>query len=103
MSKLENVGDIFTTEGKAKLKKGNVLGFIQEGKKVNYKVVSLPGNGNVWVRKIKLTNPLAMRTHHGHTIDTTNETVREFGAPYCSDCEMPISEEAINNKGGENE
>ncbi len=51
--RLEDMGDIFTEEGRSKLKKGQVLVFDFEGSEASYKVMKIDGE-HVWVKRVTL-------------------------------------------------
>lgn len=33
-----------------------------------------------------------MKNHYGHNIDVSDETIKEYSAPYCTDCNEVITE-----------
>lgn len=87
MSKWENIGDIIDMskpKSKARIKVGSTLSFSQEGSLHHYKVMKLPANGNVWVRRITLMSQDNFKNHYGHNVDTTQTPM------WCTDCETPI-------------
>jgi len=61
-------------------------------------------NKRTWGRHIQPVNQSIATTHYGHNIDTTEEIQAEFGAPYCTDCEVPLNEQAtVDGKRKANE
>lgn len=62
MSKQE-IGDIFTKEGVAKLKTGQILRFSYEGSMNEYKITKLNRkSGKVWVDDVKTYHPDQVQT-----------------------------------------
>ena len=51
-------------------------------------------NKRCWGQHVELVKQEVGLGHYKHNIDTTEETVKEFGVPYCTDCEVPINEQA---------
>ena len=52
----ENIGDIFTAEGRKKLRKGQILGFMQDGVQNHYKIMQRR-NEKIMVKKITVYTP----------------------------------------------
>ena len=75
------------------IKKGKVLTF---GKDENTTVLEITkvSKGRYWAKHIELHEKSTVISHYKHNIDATEEAEREYGSPYCTDCEVPVSEMA---------
>lgn len=93
MSKLENIGDIFTEEGHKMLAKGQLLVFEKDKIKRTYRIISLPGNKNVWVRELPTISGEDLQGHVNHRVDTRSKTMRRYGGPVCMSCNVIIGKE----------
>lgn len=91
MSNWQNISDIIDMS-KPKAQRdifvGATLTFNYEGSLHSYKVMKLPKNGNVWVRPITLINP----DHYNHDVIVTDEAIEKYGAYYCNDCQVPVTQ-----------
>lgn len=82
----QNIGDLLDPHKRKvrDLKIGQTLTFSQEGSLHHYKIMKIPGNGNVWVRRVTLMSDENFKSHYGHNVDTTQTPM------WCTDCEMPV-------------
>ncbi|UOF80581.1 hypothetical protein [Caudoviricetes sp.] len=93
----EEITDILTAEGvrSGDFKKGQMLKFEYEGSVTCIKITRIDRkNGRAWGEHIEPINNNVALSHYGHNIDTTEETIKEYRVPYCTDCEMPVNNEA---------
>lgn len=88
MSQMENIADIFTPEGKKKLRKRQLLVFNKGGKNTSYRIVSLVGG--VWVREVQTMTGDELNAHSGHQIDSTRIAQAKHGGVWCEDCKTVI-------------
>lgn len=89
----EEITDLLTPKGLLAMHVGRVLKFEYEGSVTVIKVTKIDRkNMRIWGQHIELIDQKIVRSHYGHLVDTTEETVREKGAPYCSDCEVIVNE-----------
>lgn len=72
------------------LEVGQSLTFNFEGSKAYYKIMSLPKNGKIYIKRIYLTDPEDFKGHMGHAIDSSEKTQIAKGGPWCTDCEVLI-------------
>lgn len=96
-SKREEVTDMITDEAydDPEFKRGTLLKF----EKATIVITRVDRkNHRTWARHATLVQEKTGMSHYSHNLDTTDETQKEFGAPYCQDCEIPITEKA-NSKG----
>ncbi len=102
MKKREEITDIindlktrYTPENfkKMGIKKGKVLTFDYEGSPVVLEVTKV-AKGRYWAKHIKLHEPNVVASHYRHNVDATDEATKEYGSPFCTDCEMPVSQVA---------
>lgn len=81
--------------GDENFKKGLVLKFSQ----ATIRVTRVDRkNKRAWGEHMELVNHNKGFSHYGHNLDSTEETIKEYGVPFCTDCEIPVSEMA-NNEG----
>lgn len=83
MGKKEEITDVISEDGYAKLKVGQVLSFTEATLKITKKA-----KGRVWAEHV--STPVDVNTgmsHYGHNVDAS-----EPGVPYCTDCERPIDQ-----------
>ena len=91
--KKEEITDILTPEGikSGEFKKGQMLKFTQ----TNIKITKIDKkNGRAWGVHVEPMKYHTAITHYGHIIDATDDAMKEYGAPFCEDCEIPVDEEA---------
>lgn len=89
-AKREEITDLVSDKGIQELKVGQVLKF----QTATIKITKIDRkNMRIWGEHVALVDQKTSFGHYGHLIDTTEETQREYGAPYCSECEVPITEE----------
>lgn len=55
-------------------------------------------NKRTWARHTKTFAQDITLSHYDHNVDPTEEAIREYGCPYCTDCEIPVGEPA-NTQG----
>ncbi len=71
--------------------KGKVLKFAQ----ATIKITRIDRvNKRVWGEHIEMVANDTVYGHYGHNVDTTGEALEEYGKPYCTDCEVVITEPA---------
>jgi len=92
MSEWQDISDIISDEGRAKLYVGQTLTFSQEGSLHSYKIMRMPKNDKIWVKRINLITADSMTSHTGHDVDMSNETIKNYGGPYCRTCLELIGE-----------
>ena len=63
MNKPEEITDIFTPEGITRLKKGQLLVFHKEGKRIDLKITKI-ANSRVWAMEIKTYSEEEMRNYN---------------------------------------
>lgn len=83
----ENIADLIDLskpEAKKNVKVGKTLTFKTEGSLHHYKVMQLPKNGNIWVKRITLMSEANFKSHYGHNVDTTQVPM------WCTDCDEPV-------------
>lgn len=51
-------------------------------------------NHRTWGRHTSTVSKNLALSHYKHNVDITEETQKQYGAPYCTDCEIPLSQEA---------
>ncbi len=93
----EEITDILTAEGirSGEFKKGQMLKFEYEGSQTCIKITRLDKkNGRAWGEHIEPVNNNIALSHYGHNLDATEEAIRQYRVPYCTDCETPVSLEA---------
>lgn len=93
----EEITDILTADGirSGEFKKGQLLKFEYEGSVTCIKITRLDRkNGKAWGEHIEPVNNNVALSHYGHNLDATEEAIREYRVPYCTDCEMPVNAEA---------
>lgn len=73
------------------IKVGKVLTF---GKDENTTVLEITkiAKGRYWAKHVELHEKNNVISHYRHNVDATDETIKEYGSPYCTDCEVPVSE-----------
>lgn len=93
----EEISDLFPPaafEDFEYLKKGKVFeyegGIVIKVTRVDRK------NKRAWGEHIELVNHNKGFSHYGHNLDSTEEAIKQYGVPYCTDCETPVSEMASN-------
>lgn len=81
-----------------RFKKGQVLKFDYEGTITTIKITKLDRkNGRAWGQHVELINYKTGFSHYGHLIDATDEAHKQYGAPFCQECEVPVSEPATED------
>ncbi len=99
----EEITDIFTSDGIKKgiflngkpLKKGTLLKFDNNGTITAIKVTRVDRKqGRAWGVHVETMVHNTPLSHYGHNIDQTKETIQKYRAPFCEDCEVPISQPA---------
>lgn len=93
----EEITDILTPDGckSGEYKKGQLLKFEHEGSVTCIKITRIDRkNGRAWGEHIEPVNNNVALSHYGHNLDATEEAIREYRVPYCTDCEMPVNSEA---------
>lgn len=93
----EEITDILTADGirSGEFKKGQLLKFEYEGSVTCIKITRLDRkNGKAWGEHIEPVNNNVALSHYGHNLDATEEAIREYRVPYCTDCEVPVNAEA---------
>lgn len=83
----EEITDLFNPKAIPQIKVGTVFKFNYEGTITAIKVTR-KSKGRLWGVHVSLQPGKEAMTHYGHNIDVTSNPV------WCSDCEMPVSEEA---------
>lgn len=78
---------------KLDIKVGKVLTFDYEGTPVPLEITAIV-EGRYWAKHVELHEPNVVSSHYRHNVDSTEETIREYGVPFCQDCEIPVSQEA---------
>ena len=78
---------------KAGFKVGRVMTFNYEGSLTTLEITRIE-DGKWFAKHVELHEPNTVASHYHHNVNTTEETVREYGSPYCSDCEVPVSQPA---------
>jgi len=93
VGKKEEITDILTEKGikSGEFKKGQLLRFTQTVIKIT-KIDKK--NGRAWGVHVEPMKYHQAMGHYGHNIDATDEAVKEYGVPFCEDCEVPVNEEA---------
>lgn len=95
-NKKEEISDMITPEAydDPEFKKGLVLKFT----KATLKITKVDRkNKRTWAEHISLVDQKIGLSHYGHLVDTTGEAMEEHGSPYCTECEVPITEEATRD------
>lgn len=49
-------------------------------------------NKRCWGEHIVLIDQKTGFSHYGHLLDSTDDTIKKYGVPYCTECEVPISQ-----------
>jgi len=91
----ENISDLIDPKAykDPKFKKGLVLKFSE----ATIRITRVDRkNEKTWGEHIKLVNNNKGFSHYEHHLDSTSDMLKEYGVPYCSDCEIPVSEMANN-------
>jgi len=76
-----------------KIKVGKVLTFGTNGNPVVLEITKV-SKGRYWAKHVELHEKNSVVSHYRHNVDATEEAVKEYGVPYCTDCEVPVSTEA---------
>lgn len=101
MGKIEEITDIITelkknytarNFKKLNLVVGQVMKFSYEGSPVNLKITKIE-DGRYWAEHIELMPIGVGFSHYGHNIDSSEEAIRDWGVPYCTDCMRPVNEQ----------
>lgn len=83
MGKKEEITDVITPEGYAKLKKGDILNFAEATLKITKKA-----QGRIWAEHVSTPVDVEVgMSHYGHNVDASDP-----GVPFCTDCGVPINE-----------
>lgn len=77
-----------------KIKKGRTLTFNYEGSMTVLEITRTTRDGRYFAKEIELHEPNTVASHYGHNVDATQEASEQYGAPYCTDCEIPVSDKA---------
>lgn len=102
MGQIEEITDIireikkdYTPENFKKLgiKKGKVMKFSYEGSPVVLRITKVL-DGRYWAEHIELTPLDVGFSHYGHLLDSTDEMMKQYGVPWCQDCERPVNQRA---------
>lgn len=99
-NKREEITDIITPEAfdDPEFKKGIVL----KMEKATIRLTRVDRkNKRVWGEHIVMVDSKPVDTHLGHNVDTSEEVIFIHGVPYCTDCSMPVSEEAKKEQDNE--
>lgn len=75
---------------------GRILKFNYEGSPVNLKITKIE-KGRYWAEHVTLVDQTIVRGHYGHDVDITEESKAEYGAPYCTDCGVVVTEPATED------
>lgn len=92
---IEEITDVLTPEGirSGQFKKGQMLKFNYEGSITTLVITRIwVHKGRAWARHADTAAQTVVATHYGHNVDSTEEAQREYGVPYCTDCEVPVNE-----------
>lgn len=90
---IEQLKSRYTDENfkKMGIKVGKVLTF---GTNENPTILEITkiAKGRYWAKHVQLHEKSSVISHYRHNVDATEEAEREYGSPYCTDCEVPVSE-----------
>lgn len=78
---------------KLNIKPGRVMGFDYEGSKT-YLEIGRIEDGRYFAKQVEMHEQNTVASHYRHNVDATEETIKEYGSPWCQDCEIPVSEAA---------
>lgn len=90
---IEQLKSRYTDENfkKMGIKKGKVLTFGTNEEPVVLEITKI-SKGRYWAKHIELHEKNTVVSHYRHNVDATDEALKEYGSPYCTDCEVPVSE-----------
>lgn len=49
-------------------------------------------NRRTWGEHITLVSGKTVGTHHEHDVDSSKDAYREYGIPFCNDCQVAVDE-----------
>lgn len=90
-NKREEITDIITPEAfdDPEFKKGIVLKMEQ----ATIRITRVDRkNKRVWGEHIVMVEASNVDSHYGHNVDASEEAIFIQGSPYCTDCNMPVSQ-----------
>lgn len=95
----EDISDILTKENikAGKFEKGQLLKFSDEDGNLTYiKIVKLnKKKGTAIGKHVQPSKTENVTSHYGHNVDSSHNTIVDWGSPYCTDCDMPVSQQAL--------
>lgn len=103
MGKKEEITDMMSAKsyyarddnGEYMFHKGKVLKFKMEDKVTSIKITRIDRkNMRMWGEHIELHSREVVYGHRQHNVDATEETTKQYGSPFCTDCEVPVTEPA---------
>lgn len=90
----EEITDMMTDKAFKTFKVGQVLKFAQ----ATIKITKIDRkNKRMWGKHIEMVGNDTVYGHYGHNVDTTGDALEEYGKPYCTDCEVVITEPATED------
>lgn len=98
-SKVEEITDMMAdkaytakdSEGNFIFYKGKVLKFDYEGSITTLRITKIDRQAKrMWAEHIEIHDQAIVRSHYGHAVDITEEAKAEHGAPFCTDCQVPV-------------
>jgi hypothetical protein len=85
-------------DGEFVFHEGKVLKFNFEGSITTLKITKIDRkNKRMWAEHVELVNQVVVRSHYGHNVDSTEEAMKEYGVPFCTDCQVPVNEESTED------
>jgi hypothetical protein len=93
IGKREEITDLMSLEARKHydIEVGKLLKFRKDNEIVAI-VVTRMTKTRMWGVHVEVNDRQVVHSHRGHAVDTTEDTVREYKAPYCTDCEVPVTE-----------
>ena len=96
----EDITDILTKDGikSGQFAKGQLLKFMSDDGTPTYiKIIKISvKKGTAMGKHIQPSKTENVSSHYGHNVDSTTSALRDYGCPFCTDCDMPVSQK--NNK-----